>query len=320
MSNYYIDRSPDYLEHHGILGQKWGIRRYQNPDGSLTEEGRKRYGDILTPDQMKNMVKSYNLRTGKNKKINKKTTFKTSHGTYDYKGRRIDTDTEVDDPGKEAERKTDIRKKPSDMTDEELKAATARMRAEREYKEEYAKNHPEPEKKQTAAQQFVENMRNQVVSQIPAGIGRGINKYLETAIGNMANAQTPNQQNQPKPQTTQQSKPQAQTQQPKPQTTQQPKEPTKPAEAPKPKEEKPKEESPRYNSSNSNAMGQFGRRLASDIPDVTSNTTSLFGAGRSNDTSAAAARLVTTIKDKNVDTIKYPSDSELEWYWKQFDD
>ena len=32
----------DYLIHHGILGQRWGIRRYQNPDGSLTEEGRKR--------------------------------------------------------------------------------------------------------------------------------------------------------------------------------------------------------------------------------------------------------------------------------------
>jgi hypothetical protein len=31
-----------YLQHHGILGQKWGVRRYQNPDGSLTEEGRKR--------------------------------------------------------------------------------------------------------------------------------------------------------------------------------------------------------------------------------------------------------------------------------------
>lgn len=32
------------LYHHGIEGQKWGERRYQNYDGSLTEEGRKRYG------------------------------------------------------------------------------------------------------------------------------------------------------------------------------------------------------------------------------------------------------------------------------------
>ena len=35
----------EYLAHHGILGMKWGIRRYQNKDGTLTPEGRKRYGD-----------------------------------------------------------------------------------------------------------------------------------------------------------------------------------------------------------------------------------------------------------------------------------
>ncbi len=33
----------EYLAHHGILGQKWGVRRYQNEDGTLTDLGKKRY-------------------------------------------------------------------------------------------------------------------------------------------------------------------------------------------------------------------------------------------------------------------------------------
>lgn len=36
------------LYHYGIPGQKWGIRRWQNPDGSFNEEGKKRYGRIST--------------------------------------------------------------------------------------------------------------------------------------------------------------------------------------------------------------------------------------------------------------------------------
>lgn len=38
------------LQHHGIRGQKWGVRRYQNKDGSLTSAGRKRQKRQLSDD------------------------------------------------------------------------------------------------------------------------------------------------------------------------------------------------------------------------------------------------------------------------------
>lgn len=39
VKRYYVNSE---LYHHGILGQKWGVRRYQNPDGTLTAEGKRR--------------------------------------------------------------------------------------------------------------------------------------------------------------------------------------------------------------------------------------------------------------------------------------
>lgn len=58
---YGVIRTDDELSHHGILGQKWGVRRYQNADGTLTAEGRKRRNssELSTPkEEVKKAVKT----------------------------------------------------------------------------------------------------------------------------------------------------------------------------------------------------------------------------------------------------------------------
>ena len=42
---YAVHYSNSYLQHHGIKGMKWGVRRFRNEDGTLTDAGKSRYYD-----------------------------------------------------------------------------------------------------------------------------------------------------------------------------------------------------------------------------------------------------------------------------------
>lgn len=136
------------LCHWGIKGMKWGVRRYQNSDGSLTAAGRKRYTD-----------KDGNLNAAGKKKF----------------GNSVKTKTE-------SEAETPKRKSVKDMTDDELNKAVIRARQEDEYNR--LRPEPKPEVKNATAKAFAKRLVNEVA--VPAIINSGKNA-LQKALDKQAN-------------------------------------------------------------------------------------------------------------------------------------
>jgi len=121
----HSDISEDFIEHHGIKGQKWGLRRYQYEDGSLTAEGRARYNnskdsykyDPKNPDAIKDWEKK-NLykENGKYYYTNKKgekTLYKTNINELDDKEIK-DLKSRVEAENSIAKMEADIQKREYD--------------------------------------------------------------------------------------------------------------------------------------------------------------------------------------------------------------
>lgn len=83
--NQYYTVYPDELYHHGIKDQKWGQRRFQNYDGTLTEEGMLRYGRGQGKRKNKSIF-GFNL---KNKKKSKKAKGTKKEKNNDSKAKEI---------------------------------------------------------------------------------------------------------------------------------------------------------------------------------------------------------------------------------------
>ena len=80
--DYYDEET--YLAHHGIKGQKWGVRRFQNPDGTLTAEGRSRYNS----DSAGSTEKSLNRIDKENAKLTTKAAIEEMKGQKAYNWHR----------------------------------------------------------------------------------------------------------------------------------------------------------------------------------------------------------------------------------------
>lgn len=156
------------LMHWGIKGMKWGVRRYQNKDGSLTPAGKKRYDKEMAKLKEEEKIAKNKLRT--QAKLNK----------LDEKRKEI----EALKSGKPIAKSTKQHSKPSvkDMSDEELRQTVNRLLMEQQY----AKLNPQ---QVSVGQKFVKKVMNDVVAPAATEVGKNVLKDAMTkAVKNASEA------------------------------------------------------------------------------------------------------------------------------------
>lgn len=129
------------LTHHGIMGMKWGVRRYQNKDGTYTKAGKNRRAaerasdlsdeEIASRLKRHNLEKQYNKMVGENSKTSK---MEKTKRVVDASSNAVNQIRSATRPSTKKER-MDLSK----MTDQQLRERINRENLERQYSDMFGK-------------------------------------------------------------------------------------------------------------------------------------------------------------------------------------
>lgn len=183
---YYTEE----LTHWGILGMKWGIRRFQNKDGTLTEAGKKRYSEDyersrsksreeMTDDELKTAVNRLNNERQYEmyrKELDKNNSEETTPKNPLVDGRKRNKTVE--------EHENITKFKAKNLTTEELTKVIDRLQKEKQYKQlvEEAKS-PVQREFQKYAKQIVTSLADYAVKELTGDIKDAISGE-KVAAGN----------------------------------------------------------------------------------------------------------------------------------------